>query len=183
MSLQPFVRKPYVYACKGFTLLEVLLAAVILGVGIAAALNSMIFSTRSNAESNRLTEATFLAQEIRTWTESLPFSDQDPSDMLNPPGPDSYDDMGVGYVDDLDDLYYSDFSPPRDSLGNPIDRLSGWVQRVRLSWRSEADPQIEVEPGSSDLIYVEVSIGRYDDYTYRYSHELSTGWLRARESD
>ena len=159
---------------KGFTLLEVLLATIILGIGIAAALNSMITGTTMNAESEKLTNATFLAQEIREWTQNLPFSDQDTQDMLNPPGPDSEGPYGP-FVDDLDDLLDAEFSPPVDSMGNEISGMSGWTQRITLSWRSEDDPSVVVTNGSSNIIYVQVQIMSAGEVI------LSSGWICARE--
>jgi prepilin-type N-terminal cleavage/methylation domain-containing protein len=161
---------------KGFTLLEVLLATIILGIGIAAALNSMITGTMMNAESEKLTNATFLAQEIREWTQNLPFSDPDTQDMLNPPGPDSEGPYGP-YVDDLDDLLDAEFSPPLDSMGNQISGMSGWTQQITLSWRSEDDPSITVAVGSSNVIYVQVRILSAGEVI------LNSGWLCAREQD
>jgi len=161
---------------KGFTLLEVLLATIILGIGIAAALNSMITGTVMNAESEKLTNATFLAQEVREWTQNLPFQDTDTQDMLNPPGPDSEGAFGP-YVDDLDDLLDAEFSPPVDSMGNPIAGLNGWTQAITLSWRQEADPSIVVPDGASDLIYVQVRIISAGEVI------LSSGWLCARNLD
>lgn len=165
-----------------FTLLEVLLAVIILGMGIVATLNSMRYSTVSNSRSSRWTEAVFLAQEIRTWTEGLPFSDQDTGDLLNPPGPDNYQADGSPYVDDLDDLKDASFSPPRDSLGNPIDRLAGWTVNISMDWRSDADPSVSIaEPGlaqDGDLAHIQVTVIAPDGEGL-----LTTGWLCARHEE
>ena len=69
---------------RGFSLIEVAVATAIIGLGIVA----MIVSTRSgtdiNGASREMTQALFLANEIREWTLKLPFSDQDPADKKNP---------------------------------------------------------------------------------------------------
>jgi len=160
-------------AARGFTLLEVLLATIILGIGIAAALNSIVTGTTMNIESERMTNASFLAQEVREWTQNLPFSDMDTSDMLNPPGPDSEGAYGP-YVDDVDDLLNAEFSPPLDSMGNLIAGLDNWKQQILLTWRSEADPSVIVGDGTSNLIYVEVRIWCDEELI------LTTGWLCSR---
>ncbi len=162
-----------------FTLLEVLLAVIIMGMGIVATLNSMKYSTISNNRSSRWTEAVFLAQEIRTWTENLPFSDQDTGDLLNAPGPDNYQADGSPYVDDLDDLMNAGFTPPRNSLGNPINRLAGWTVNISMDWRSDADPSVSIaEPAQAidgNLAHIQVTVIAPDGEGL-----LTTGWLCAR---
>ncbi|RKY25727.1 MAG: hypothetical protein DRP83_05835 [Planctomycetota bacterium] len=155
---------------RGFTLAEVLVAAVILGIGFTAILASMASSTSVNAAGGEITQAVFLAQGVREWTANLPFRDPDAADADNPPGPDSY----VGsdpYVDDLDDLLSATFSPPRNSFGQPITSLAGWSQTTSLTWRDEGDPNAVVANGASDVIYVQVTI------SHDGSVVLNTGWL------
>jgi len=156
---------------RGFTLAEVLVAALIIGIGFTAILASMGSSTSVNAASAEITQAVFLAQGVREWTANLPFRDPDTADAGNPPGPDSYVSGDVPYVDDLDDLLSATFTPPRNSFGQAITGLTGWSQTVSLTWRAEGDPNTVVANGASDVIHVQVSISR-DGSTV-----LSTGWL------
>ena len=157
----------------GFTLIEVLLAVIILGMGITASIHTIMSGTTMSMDSDKMTTANFLASEVGEWTRTLPFSDQDPSDWLNPPGPDSEGPYGP-YVDDVDDLLGATFSPPLNAAGVPIKGMDGWSQKILMTWRDRSNPSIEVDPGTSDLIYIQAVIA------FRGEVILSTGWLLAR---
>ena len=157
---------------RGFTLIEALVTTGILGVGVSALMVAVGSGTRVNGAGRELTEASFLAQEVREWTLKLPFSDVDPGDEDNPPGPDGTDPQH--FVDDLDDLLDTAYTPPRDGQGAPISDMIGWTQSVSLTWRDPTDLATTVADGASDVVLVEVEILR-DSRSI-----LSTGWLVAR---
>ncbi len=171
----------------GFTLIETAVAIVVVGLGVAAILVSTAAGSRANNHGKKLTQATFLAQEVREWTLRLPFSDQDPADANNPPGPDGTDPQT--FVDDLDDLLGNDrtgvtYDPPRSGtcpgiptnyLGDPIGDMVGWSQHIDLTWRSQNDLNSIVADGASDLVYVEVTVSR------RGEEMIKTGWLVTRK--
>lgn len=158
----------------GFTLIEILLAVVILGVAFVAFLSAMQTGIHTGAESSDLTKAMLYAREMREWTRSLPFHDTDAADADNPVGPDVVTN-GVPFVDDVDDLLGATFSPPRDSFGNEITDATEWSETVTLIWKSEADPTVTVADGASNLIFVEVTIKKNGETI------LTTNWLRAKE--
>ena len=62
---------------KGFSLIEVLIAFVILAVGLLGLAALHITAIRSNAGSNELTYATFLCQNEMERLKALPFSHTD----------------------------------------------------------------------------------------------------------
>ncbi|MFB3891858.1 MAG: prepilin-type N-terminal cleavage/methylation domain-containing protein [Phycisphaerae bacterium] len=156
----------------GFTLVEVAVATAIIGLGVAALLATIAAGTRSNAAGQKLTQATFLAQEIREWTLRLPFSDPDPGDAGNPPGPDGSDPHV--FVDDLDDLMDVTFSPPRDGRGSAISGMDNWSQTITMTWRDPSSLSTIVSPGASNAIYVQVVV------SYHSQPVLTTGWLVTR---
>ena len=158
---------------SGFTLAEALCATVIVGLGAAAILVSAASGSRANNIGRKLTEAVFLAQELREWTYQLPFSDPDTADQGNPPGSDGMNPQT--FVDDLDDLMGVTYSPPRDGQGIAVDDLTVWSQLIDLTWRDPADLDTIVANGASDVIYVEVTI------SYQGSEALKTGWLVTRK--
>lgn len=148
------------------------MATAIIGIGVVALLSSLASGTRTNDAGKTLTQAAFLAQEIREWTLRLPFKDPDPGDAGNPPGPDSTDPQT--FVDDLDDLYAPaglTFSPPHDGQGRDIPNMTAWSETLSLTWRSPTDIAAVVSPGTSDLIYVQVTV------QYNGRDVLTTGWL------
>ena len=156
----------------GFSLMEVAVTTVIVGVGVTSLLLSVGSGTRVNGGAQELTQAVFLAQEIREWTVKLPFSDPDPADAGNPPGPDGT--SPLVFVDDLDDLMNVTFSPPRGGTGQPLNALTGWSQRITITWRDPDDLSAVVSPGASDIVYVQVEILRRGKLVY------TTGWIVAR---
>ncbi len=162
-------------AVSGFALLEVLFASVIMGIGFIAILASVASSTKTSYASSEITQAIFLTQEIREWTANLPFRDQDAVDASNAPGADSYSALGVPYVDDLDDLMYAVFSPPRNSLGEELTGMDGWTQMVYLSWRSSSDINMWMAPGTTDIIHVDVTVTKGNQTL------MQTGWLITEE--
>lgn len=156
----------------GFSLIEITVATAIIGIGVVALLICVSAGTSANYEGRRLTQATFLAQEIREWTLRLPFSDPDPEDEDNPPGSDSSDPQI--FVDDLDDLMDITFSPPRDGMGLDIYDMSEWSETITMTWRSPTDLAATVTPGTSNVIHVELKLYKNGLLA------LTTGWIVVR---
>jgi type II secretory pathway pseudopilin PulG len=159
---------------EGFTLAEVLIAVVLVGLGVAALMVAAQSSTQVNAAGWDLTQATYIAQEIREWTLKLPFSDPDPADAGNPPGPDGTNPQI--FVDDLDDLMDVTYGPPRNGVGQAISDLGNWSELIHLDWKDPDDLCTTVVPGSSDVIRVAVTV------SHNGGEVLTTGWLVVRRS-
>jgi hypothetical protein len=157
----------------GFTFVEGLIATLLLGLGVAALMVATRSSTQVNAAGKEITQATYLAQEIREWTLKLPFSDPDPGDQDNPPGPDGLDPQS--FVDDLDDLVNVTYDPPRDGEGQPLYDMAGWSQKINLTWRAPSSLETQVVPGTSDIIFVQVEVANDGRPV------LTTGWLVTRK--
>ena len=153
-----------------FTLIEALIATVLVGLGIAAMMVSTQSGTRVAAHSQELTQAIYIASEIREWTLKLPF--KDPQTPTDPPGPDADEDPQI-MVDDLDDLMSVTFSPPRDAMGRTIDDMSDWSETITLTWRDKDNLTSIVNPGESEMVFVQVVV------SHNGKKVLSTGWLIA----
>jgi len=156
----------------GFSLIEVAVGTAIIGIGVVAALTFVGAGTRTNDAGRKLTYATFVAQEVREWTLRLPFSDPDPGDQGNPPGPDGSDPQSL--VDDLDDLMNVTYSPPRDGMGAPISDMTDWSETLTLTWRNPSNLAAVVTAGTSDIIHVQL------DVSCAGQPILTTGWLVVR---
>lgn len=177
MKAQPckgVVPKRRGWSRRGFSLIEVLMAASIVGIGVVAVMSAMQAGTEVNAAGRDLTQATYLAQEIREWTLQLPFSDPDPGDAGNPPGPDGTNPQI--FVDDLDDLLDVTYSPPRDASGSALAGMTGWEQQIVLEWKDPDNLTANVAPGASDIIRVTVTISRSGETV------LTRGWLVTRST-
>jgi len=152
------------------TLIEIAVATAIIGIGVAAIMVAATSTTLVSDAGRKLTQAIFLAQEVREWTLKLPFSDPDPGDEDNPPGPDGAENPQTA-VDDLDDLMDVTYSPPRDGQGVAISDMTGWSQKFTLTWRNRDNLAQTVAAGASDVINVQVQI------EYRGRNILTTSWI------
>lgn len=115
---------------QGFTLIEVAVATAVIGMGVAAMLTAIGSGTRANDAGQKLTQAAFLAQEIREWTVRQPFAN----------------------------LATVTYNPPVDGRGQQITDMPGWSQAVTVSWRNTSSLSTVVTPGTSDVVYVQVVV-------------------------
>ncbi len=153
----------------GFTLIEIVIATALVGLALVAMMTSVGSNTRVNDAGTKLTQGTFLAQEIREWTLSLPFRDQDAGDLNSPPGPDGSSPQV--WVDDIDDMMNVTYCPPRDGQGYAIASLPAWSQTITITWMDPNDLSGTVADGTSEIIYVNV------DVKHRNTVIVSSGWL------
>ena len=155
----------------GFTLVEVAIAIVIVGLAVVSLVTASGACTRATHGSRQLTQAVFLAQSIREWSIQLPLTDPDPADEGSPLGPDPNDAQGI--PDDLDDLMGMIFDPPRDGAGSPMSNFQGWSQTVTLTW---VDPEAltPVAPGWTDAVEVQVAV------SFEGQPVFTTSWLVTR---
>ena len=159
-----------------FTLAEVVVTTVLMGLVFVAALAALQTGTNANVRASEMSTALSLVGEVREWTISLPFKDPDPADQGKPVGPDSYS-GGVPFVDDVDDLMGAHFSPPRSSQGAALSTLAGWSQDITLTWRDETNVTQSVTAGTSDVIYVNVVISHNGEQVFEQ------GWLVTNNDD
>lgn len=118
---------------KGFTLIEVLIAIVLIGVAIAALVASNAAFTQSNAAGTELSTAEFLIEQIKELTATR-----------------DYDDV-VGFDGDI-------FSPPIDVNSQPLIEFTGFVQQVTVVNVNPADFDQVVADPNSDFIRVTVEV-------------------------
>lgn len=141
----------------GFTLIEVVVATILVGLALTAMIVSVGSNTRVNDAGTKLTQAAFLAQEIHEWTLTLPFNDL--AQLKNDPP-----------------LTYC---PPRDGQGYAITDLPAWRQTITLTWRDPNDLDQTVTPGPTDIIYVNVDVAV--DVRHQTTLIVSSGWLVTRK--
>jgi prepilin-type N-terminal cleavage/methylation domain-containing protein len=130
-------RKPFGVRAKtrGFTLMEVIVTVILLGLALAAVLAGIGLGVQFSGEGSDLTRAVFLAQEIREMTTRLSFSE----------------------VAALDGASYS---PPVSAHGETLLGSGDWSQSVNVTWRSDSDPGQTVSAGTSDILFVRVQVFR-----------------------
>lgn len=119
---------------SGFTLLEVMLATVIVGTAVLAIVAAQQAYHHENMVSQRMGTALLLANEVREMTLNLPM--RDPITGKGKWGPES-NEPTVAQYDDLDDFDGTGgagvvFSPPVDASRNDIPNMAGWSQAVTV---------------------------------------------------
>ena len=129
----------------GFTMAEVLISTTIVGVMLAAALESvgMVYRSR-RISANRLT-APGLAQELMAEVLAMPYEDP------QSPGGASGSEAGEAtraLFDDIDDYHNYNSSDARGRDGTAFTGYSGWQQQVQIAYAGLADPSVN---SGSDL--------------------------------
>lgn len=169
-------------AAPGFTLLETALTLVILGVGVLAMVEAQSAFIQSNLWSSHAATGTFLAQEIREFTRSLPR--HDPVRKLDAENGYAFGfEIGEYTVDDIDDL--DDLDGLRfgydGNMDGPINALGEVIPEINLDGTINMDSQGNPEPmnGWAQEIYVQ-KVEPFDTATARddsYWRETDVGGL------
>jgi prepilin-type N-terminal cleavage/methylation domain-containing protein len=117
----------------GFTLLEVLLAAVLIGIAIAALVGTSGAFTMKNAAGLDLSTAEFLIEEMREMTVPMTFTALE-----------SYPDQS--------------FNPPRDLSGAQLADFAAYTQQVSVVNVNPSDLTDEEPAGTTDFVKITVTI-------------------------
>ena len=140
-----------------FSLVEAALAAVIVGTGIVAVVASLGAGARMNDAGRNLTEAVFLAEEMREWTVQLPFTEANGGTSLSS----LYAAGGTTY------------SPPINGMGQTISGMTDWSQVLTLSWADPNNLTSTLSPNASSVIRASVSV------RFQGAQVLAVSWLEA----
>ncbi len=156
---------------KGFSLIEVLIAVVLVGLAIASLVASNIAFTKANGAGTELSTAEFLIEQIRELTVLLPVLDPETEDATF--GPETGETLAD--YDDLDDFNGASFSPPIGAADRTV--ISGcdaFSQRVTVENVSASDFEQVVGEHTSDFVRVTVKV-------FLNAREISSAsWIRAR---
>jgi len=137
-------------ALTGFTLVEVMLTTIIVGLAIVGAMSAMSqAATTKNIQEGEPLTALALASEIHALALSLPEGDGDGSPATQA--------AGVTILDDLDG---ATFSPPLDAKLAAVAEATAWRQDVLISKVSLADPSVDLpdDAGSASLLKLQVTV-------------------------
>jgi len=147
----------------GFTLVEVLVAAAIMGIMFVALMEAFRTGLQMLEQSQRMTVASALAEEVYQMTLTLPLTDPEqplhwgPETGESPP------------FDDVDDLDAAVFSPPVNADGNVIAGLADYEQQVTVVSVSKQDLDQVVGDGCSEVSRVTVVVTCRDTEVCRMS--------------
>jgi len=155
---------------SGFSLIEVLIAILLIGLAVASLVAANSAFTKANGAGTDLSTAEFIVEQIRELTMLLPVIDPQTEDATF--GPETGETL-VGY-DDLDDFDGATFSPPIDVNRNVLSNFTAFHQVVTVENVNASNFEQIVGDHSSYFVRVTVRV-------YLNSKEISsTSWLRAR---
>lgn len=159
------------YLKAGFTLVELLIAAMLMGFAIAALLASNSAFSKANAGGINLSTAEFLIEEIRELTACLDVVD--PESGTGTWGTET-DESSVASYDDLDDFDGAILSPPIDVSCNQLSDFSAFSQQITVENVFPGQFQTVVADHSSDFVRVTVTV------LLNNKQVDSANWIRAR---
>ncbi|MHC4104862.1 MAG: type IV pilus modification PilV family protein [Planctomycetota bacterium] len=154
---------------SGFSLIEVLVAVILVGLAIASLVAANSSFTRTNAAGLNLSTAEFLTEQIRELAAMLPVIDPNTGTDL-PFGP---EEATLADYDDLDDFDGASFSPPINADREVLNDFAAFTQEVTVENVNDADFEQVVGDHTSNFVRVSVTV-------FLNSREISsTSWLRA----
>jgi prepilin-type N-terminal cleavage/methylation domain-containing protein len=113
---------------RAFTLIEVSLAMVIVGVGVLGMMQLLATCTTQNRTGSEITVATLLAENLRETMAGLPLND--PIFGSSTFGAESS--QSLSSYDDVDDFDGITLNPPIDAFRRPITELDQYTQIVSV---------------------------------------------------
>jgi len=164
------VNKRMVGVSGAFTLAEVLVATVLVGLAIVSLLVASKAFTQVNSAAVKLTNAEFLIDQIRELT--TPLDVVDPQSGTANFGPETGE--SLSNYDDLDDFDGASFCPPIDAGRQQLTDLSAFTQQITVENVSATNFEQVVDDHWSLFVRITVRI-------FLQSEQLSSRqWLRAR---
>lgn len=154
---------------NGFTLIEALVAIVLVGFAITSLLVANGSFTKANAVGAELSTAEFLTEQIRELTTMLPVVDPQTGT-----GVFGAEEASLTGYDDLDDFDGKSFSPPIDARRAVLNDFPAYTQKITVQNVRASNFEQVVSDHGSDFVRVTVEI-------FLNSRCISsTSWIRAR---
>jgi prepilin-type N-terminal cleavage/methylation domain-containing protein len=155
---------------NAFTLVEVLIAVILVGLAIASLVGANISFTRANGAGADLSTAEFLMEQIRELTAMLPAVD--PQTEISTFG--SEEGTVLASFDDIDDFDNSTFSPPINAARTAMTDFAAFSQQITVQNVSASNFEQVVGDHSSYFVRITVEI-------FLNSEKISSdSWIRAR---
>jgi prepilin-type N-terminal cleavage/methylation domain-containing protein len=154
----------------GFTLIEVLISIMLVGLAIVSLISANGAFTQANGAGVELSTAEFLIEQIRELSTVLEVID--PNTGMATFGPEAAETLAD--YDDLDDFHGAVFSPPISADRNSLTDLSAYSQQITVENVNASD--FEQVVGNHTSFFVRVSVK-----VFMNTKEIcSTSWLRSQ---
>jgi MSHA pilin protein MshD len=144
------------HARSGFAVVEAVLSALIVGLMLAAAIETVGKSRASQAWAADRVRAYELAADLMGEITDLRYADPELVTLLL--GPDGTELLvGRSAFDDVDDYHGLSETPPKKRDGTALPGYSGWTRSVAVSWPSAADLNLS-SAGETSMKRVTVTV-------------------------
>ena len=138
---------------RGFSLVEAMVSAGIVGVMLVASVNLLSSAARTRAADNNRRTALFLAQQLMAEVQQQPYKDDSPLNLVF--GPELGESLRTSF-DDVDDYNNYREKPPLDRNGAAMPDFSRWQRQVKVKW---VDPDTLGSAGTdTGLVSIEVRV-------------------------
>jgi prepilin-type N-terminal cleavage/methylation domain-containing protein len=155
---------------NGFTLIEVLVAVILVGLAIASLVGANSAFTKANGAGTDLSTAEFLLEQIKELTVTLAVID--PVTETTTFGAEAGETLAT--YDDIDDFNNKIYSPPINACRNQLSNFASFSQQITVQNVNPSNFEQVVANHSTSFVRVTVKI-------YQNSTEIcSASWLRAR---
>jgi prepilin-type N-terminal cleavage/methylation domain-containing protein len=153
----------------GFSLVEVLISIVLVGLSITALVVASNSFTMANGAGADLSTAEFLIEQIRELSAMLAVID--PQTGTTTFGP---EEAGLANYDDVDDLNGATYSPPIGSNRAVLNNLTGFSQHIVVQNVNKSNFDQVVANHSSNFVRITVTV------SLNNRQISSASWIRAR---
>ena len=154
---------------KGFTLIEVMIAIILVGFAIASLVGANLSFTKANGTGVNLSTAEFLIEQIKELTDLLP--PIDPQTAMTTFGA---EEASLADYDDVDDFSGAAFNPPISADKSVLSDFSEFTQQVTVENVSATNFEQTVADHSSSFIKVTATVSLSGQQV------SSVSWIRAR---
>lgn len=159
---------------RGFTLIEVLIATILVGFSIAALMAANGTLSMANGAGADQSTAEFLAEQIRELTAMLAVVDPQ-TGTTTPLGPEEASVVSYDDVDDFHGFSSSSLGGPISATRTVLTEFSAFSQQVTVQKVSRSNlDQIVDPPDDSDFVRVTVQVLKNGRPI------CTTSWIRAR---
>jgi prepilin-type N-terminal cleavage/methylation domain-containing protein len=154
---------------NGFSLVEVLIAIILVGLTITALVAASRAFTIANGVGTEFSTAEFLVEQIRELSALLAVIDPETGTTVFGP-----EEANLAGYDDLDDFDGASFSPPINANRVVLNDFAAYSQQVTVENVSAANFEQVVADHNSDFVRVTVIV------FLNAKQVSSASWIRAR---